>query len=95
MTIYENWIKAGLENYIKHYTGKEVNVSDDDAQHFAASVKAYVGLFCYPSLPSNLDEAADEIVKDWLAYGNGEYKKLAIAGAEWHAGQGVKIGQLS
>ena len=41
-----------------------------------------------PSLPSNLDEAAEEIVKDWLAYGDGEYKKLVKAGAEWMANQG-------
>lgn len=40
------------------------------------------------SLPSNPDEAAEEIVRDWLAYGDGEYKKLVIAGAEWMAGQG-------
>ena len=44
---------------------------------------------CKNSLPSDLDEAAEEIVKDWLAYGDGEYKKLAIAGAEWMAGQGA------
>ena len=43
------------------------------------------------SLPSNLDEAAEEIVRDWLAYGDGEYKKLVIAGAEWMAGQFQKI----
>lgn len=44
-----------------------------------------------PSLPSNLDEVAEEIVKDWLAYGDGEYKKLVIAGIEWMAGQFQKI----
>ena len=43
------------------------------------------------SLPSGLDEAAEEIVRDWLAYGDGEYKKLVIAGAEWMAGQFQKI----
>lgn len=42
-----------------------------------------------PSLPPNLDEATEEIVKDWLAYGDGEYKKLVIAGVEWIARQGV------
>ncbi len=42
-----------------------------------------------PSLPSNLDDAAEEIVRDWLAYGDGEFKKLVITGAEWMAGQGA------
>lgn len=42
-----------------------------------------------PSLSSDLNEATEEIVKDWLAYGDGEYKKLVIAGVEWIARQGV------
>ena len=44
-----------------------------------------------PSLPFDLDEAAEEIVRDWLAYGDGEFEKLVIAGAEWMAGQFQKI----
>ena len=44
-----------------------------------------------PSLPSNLGEAAEEIVRDWLAYGDGEFEKLVISGAEWMAGQGCTV----
>ena len=56
------------------------------------AMKMAADLLSQPSLPSNLDEAAEEIVRDyWLAYGDGEYKKLVIAGAEWMAGQGETI----
>ena len=57
-----------------------------------------------PSLPSGLDEAAEEYVKDY-GYTEDDYKRERIiaeehfkAGAEWMAGQGVtvkkKIGKI-
>ena len=68
-------------------------ISDDKMMPFIqpeqlAQIVNFVIKNYEPSLPSNLDEAAEKIVRDWLAYGDGEYKKLAIAGAEWMAGQG-------
>ena len=36
-----------------------------------------------------LNKAADEIIKDWLAYGYGDFKQLVIAGAKWEMEQGV------
>lgn len=46
MTIYENWIKESLENYIQAYSGKNIEVTSDDAKHFAHSVLSYIKMFC-------------------------------------------------
>ena len=67
------------------------NVRDNAYCEAIADVKRIIERINETSLPSNLDEAAEEIVKDWNAYGDGEYKKLVIAGAEWMAGQGVSV----
>lgn len=98
MTQEEQWIKESIENFIFAYTGKRAKISDADAQHFTASVMSYLNL-CTPSLPSNLDEAAEKIAWDIAPMHPDiswdtcfEKIKAGIkAGAEWLAGQGVSV----
>lgn len=95
MTREEQWLKESIENYIFAYTGKRAKISDADAQHFTACAKSYLNL-CKPSLPSNLDEAAEEIASDiapkYPDIGWDEcFEKIKDgikAGAEWVTGQG-------
>ena len=98
MTKEEQWIKESIENYIFAYTGKRAKISDADAQHFTASVMSYLNL-CTPSLPSNLDEAADAYTDsqqgdypfsegmDNFCYG--DIHRAFKAGAGWMAGRGI------
>lgn len=58
------------------------------------AVKVALDVLSQPSLPSNLDEAAEEYVKDY-GYTEDDYKRERIiaeehfkAGTEWVAGQG-------
>lgn len=92
MTKEEQWIKESIENYIFAYTGKRAKISDADAQHFTASVMSYLNL-CTPSLPSDLDEAAEKWKEEHFRREYYQIPKDAMsrsfkAGAEWMAGQG-------
>ena len=79
-------------------------ISDDKMMPFIqpeqlAQIVAFVIKNCKPSLPSNLDEAAEEIASDiapthpdigWDVCFE-KIKEGIKAGAEWMAGQGVSV----
>ena len=85
-TISPSWLKDLIQT--------DCDVEECDRQ------KVSVEEFSKPSLPSNLDEAADKwckengkgfVLRDKSAYYIGETLPAFKAGAEWMAGQGVKL----
>ena len=81
------------------YSRLKENLASIEFEHpgIGEAVKVALDALSRPSLPSNLDDAAEEYVKDY-GYTEDDYKRERIiaeehfkAGAEWMAGKYEKI----
>ena len=92
------------EEAIEHIRLMRLNAAISDAKSFREALDIAIDALSQPSLPSNLDEAADNHAANnggrWLtddigikcfAFNPQEVKDAFKAGAEWMAGQGVKL----